>query len=108
MVERCSPGILDDHPHLQADEQEHRVLQQELDRAPVGPLGDPRGRALPGRRPVAEDQAGHHDRDDAAGVDLLGRQVSQERRQERHRGVEHRIGDAAAQHPQNLRHHDAR
>ena len=28
-----------DPPHLQADEQEHRVLQQELDRRPVHALG---------------------------------------------------------------------
>ena len=53
------------------------------DGAPVHPLGDPGLRGLQDRRLVAEQQAGDHDRDHAGGVDLLGRDVRHERRDER-------------------------
>ena len=55
-----SDGVARSSRHLQPDQQEDRVLQQELDRAPVGLLGEPRGRRLQRRRLVPEQQAGDH------------------------------------------------
>ena len=63
-----SVGVADvvhDPPHLQADQQEDGVLQQELDGVPVDPLAQPRGGVLDHRRLVAEQQPGDDDRDHA-------------------------------------------
>ena len=75
--------VLEEPLGLQADQQEDGVLEDEGDRAPVDPLRDPRLRGLQDRRLVAEQQAGDDDRDDAGGVDLLGREVGRERDHER-------------------------
>ena len=86
----------DQAAQLQPDEQEHRVLEQELHRAPVAVLGDPRARRLQLRRTVTEIQPGDHDGQHAGRVDLLGGQERDVRRGERQRGVEHRIVDLLA------------
>ncbi len=85
----------DDVRQLQPDEQEHRVLEQERDGSPVGLLGHPRRRRLQHRRLVPEQQAGHDDREHAAGMDRLGGEVGEEGRDEGQRGVQHRVLDVA-------------
>ena len=82
--------------HLQADEQEDRVLEDERDGAPVGLLGQPRRRGLQRRRLVPEQQADDHDREHAARVHGLGGEVGEERRDQRQRRVEHRVLDPLA------------
>ena len=90
---------------LEPDQQEDGVLQHERDRAPVGPLRDPRLGGLQDRRLVAQQQARDDDRDHPGGVDLLGRQVGRERHDERDAGVELRVGDPLA-HPGDQREDD--
>ena len=85
-------GALDDRPGLEPDQQEDGVLEDERDRAPVQPLGDPRLGGLQDRRLVAQQQAGDDDRDHARGVHLLGDDVRRERDHQRQRAVEHRVG----------------
>ena len=93
---------LEDPAGLEADEQEDGVLQQEGDGPPVDALGDPRLGGLDDRRLVPQQQAGHDDRDDAGGVQLLGEEVRRERRDQRDGGVHERVGDEPAQ----LGHHE--
>ncbi len=88
--------VAEDPARLQTDQQEHHVLEQELDRAPVQPLRDPGGRGLQDRRLVAQQQAGDHHREHSGAVDLLGRHVGDERRDQRDAGVDDRVGHAAA------------
>ena len=108
---RCT--AVEDPACLQADQQEDRVLQQELDGGPVDPLAQPGLAGLDHRRLVAEDQPGGDHRDDARAVevpdrDLLGRHVRGERHQERDGGVEHRLGDPAPDRDHHEGHQQAR
>ena len=91
----------DDAQHLQPDQEEHGVLQEQLDRGPVDPLAEPRLPGLDDRRLVTEDQARDHHGDHArtvvtAHLQLLGRQVRRKRHDQRDRRVEGRLGDPSA------------
>ena len=58
------------------------------------------------RRVLAEDQTGRDHGEHAGAVDALGREVGDERREERDRGVRDRIGDAAADGTERVRDDD--
>ena len=90
-------GALDDRAGLETDEQEDGVLQDEGDRPPVQPLGDPRLRRLQDRRLVTQQQAGHDDGDHARRVHLLGGDVRRERDHQGEAAVEHRVGQVPAE-----------
>ena len=76
---------------LQPDQQEHGVLQQELDRAPVAGLRQPGGAGLQQVRAVPEQQPGDDDGEHPGGVQLLAHEVGHERRQQREHRVDHRV-----------------
>ena len=95
-------------PDLQPDEEEHRVLEQELDGGPVAALHHPRRRRLDDVRLVAEQQPGDHHRQHPRGVDLLGDEVHGERAQQRHGRVGDDVVDVPAELGEQDRRDDAR
>ena len=79
---------------LRSHQQEHAVLEHELQGAPVEALGDAGLRREP-RAAVPAVEARGDDGDHARGAELLRRDVGDERDRERDRGVEDRLVELA-------------
>jgi len=85
-------------PDLHSHEQEDAVLEHELQRAPVEPLGDARLRREPACPVVARVEARDDDGEHPGCPDELSGNERDERHSERDGGVQKRIGDLRA-HP---------
>ncbi len=95
--------LADDRAQVEAEQHEQRRLEQEDQRAPEHRAADPRGGLEHALGPGPEVDAGHHGGEHARHVQLLGRDVGDERRDQRDQDLQAGIADVVPDPPDHHR-----